>query len=131
VKFLVDNALSPLFAQFLRNQGHDAVHVRDYHLQGAEDVVIFTRAADEERVVVSADTDFGALLVVQRASRPSFILFRGRVSRRPESLAKLVLAHLPQLEGPLARGAIVVIEPSRIRVRNLPVGKKDPQPQSG
>jgi predicted nuclease of predicted toxin-antitoxin system len=95
VKFLVDNALSPVFAQLLRNQGHDAVHVRDYQLQLASDGVILTRAAAEGRVVVSADTDFGTLLAVQRASRPSVILFRGRVSRRPESLATLLLAHLP------------------------------------
>jgi predicted nuclease of predicted toxin-antitoxin system len=130
VKFLVDNALSPLFAQFLRDHGHDAVHVRDCDLQGATDVVIFTRAANERRVIVSADTDFGTLLVVQRASQPSFILFRGRVSRRPESLAKILLAHLPQLESPLAHGAIVVIEPSRIRIRNLPIGRNDPEPRS-
>ena len=130
MKFLVDNALSPLFAQFLRDHGHDAVHVRDCDLQGATDVVIFTRAANERRVIVSADTDFGTLLVVQRASQPSFILFRGRMSRRPESLAKILLAHLPQLESPLAHGAIVVIEPSRIRIRNLPIGRNDPEPRS-
>ena len=81
MKFLVDNALSPLFARLFGDQGRDAVHVRDYHLQSAEDRIIFTRAADEGRVVVSADTDFGTLLFVQQASRPSFVLFRGRISR--------------------------------------------------
>lgn len=127
MKFLVDNALPPLFAQLLRSHGHDVVHVRDYQLQSATDVVIFRRAAEEGRVVVSADTDFGTLLAAQRASQPSVILFRGRVSRRAESLAKLLLAQLPQLENPLTRGSIVVVEPSRIRVRNLPVGRKDPE----
>jgi predicted nuclease of predicted toxin-antitoxin system len=75
VKFLVDNALSPLFAQFLRDHGHDAVHVRDDDLQGPTDVVIFTRAANEERVVVSADTDFGTLLIDQRVSQPYIYCF--------------------------------------------------------
>ena len=51
MKFLIDNALSPLVAEGLKFAGHDAIHVRDIGLQSAEDETIFKRASEENRII--------------------------------------------------------------------------------
>jgi predicted nuclease of predicted toxin-antitoxin system len=121
MKFLIDNALSPGLAALLQQAGHDAVHVRSIGLQHADDEAIFEHAAAEHRILVSADADFGTLLAVRSSQEPSVIQFRGEGSRKPDALARMLLANLPQLVDALENGSIVTFEPSRVRVRMLPI----------
>ncbi len=93
---------------------------RDIGLNGAPDPVVLGAARDDRRVLVTLDTDFGALVAHSGAALPSVVLFRGNVSRRPATQAALLLANLPQVADDLEEGAVVVIGDDRVRVRRLP-----------
>lgn len=121
MKFLVDECLSPTLATNLRQAGHDAVHIADLGMCGAQDTVVMQVARIQRRVLLSADTDFGELLARSNDDRPSVVLFRGH-EVEPATMAVILLANLDQIEELLTVGAIVVILDDRIRVRRLPLG---------
>lgn len=70
------NALSPAVAEKLNRAGQDAMYVRELGLQAASDEEIFDHAPEDNRVMVSVDTDFGTLLATRKQTAPPVILFR-------------------------------------------------------
>ena len=74
----------------------------------------------DNRILISADTDFGELLANAPVLAPSVILLR-RTDKRAGSLAAGVIANLEQVTDDLAAGALIVISYTRIRARRLPM----------
>jgi predicted nuclease of predicted toxin-antitoxin system len=74
-------------------------------------------------VIVSTDTDFGALLARRVRTTPSFVLIRHTNQSTPDAQADLLIAAIGQAEAELAACAVVTIARGRIRVRALPFGR--------
>jgi predicted nuclease of predicted toxin-antitoxin system len=125
VKLLLDANLSPRVARLLKEAGHDAIHVADIGLLTAADPDILRTAAKEERILLTADSDFGALLALGSLASPSVLLLRSADHLRPNEQAELIAANLPQIAEDLKKGAIVSLTRDRLRVRELPISTDD------
>lgn len=120
MRFLVDMPISPRTADWLAESGHDAVHAFSIGLGDAPDRVLLERAAREERIVITADTDFPQLLALSGETAPGVILFRGGdySQGETEQLLARVLQAIP--EATLAH-SVCVVDRTRIRCRALPL----------
>jgi predicted nuclease of predicted toxin-antitoxin system len=121
MRFLVDQCLSADLAVALSAARHDVLHVRELGMQRAADQEVLDAARRDDRVLISADTDFGTILAQTAAAGPSLVVFRRTTSRRPAQQAALLLANLDEIAEALDEGSVVVIEETRIRVRRLPI----------
>lgn len=122
-RFLIDQALSPALAVWLRSEdggGHTAAHVRELGLSRATDEQLFSRALAESSILITSDLDFPRILALRGESGPGLILFRaGNIS----DTDMLALLRRVLLEVPLdvLQTSVVVIDESAIRVRRLPL----------
>ncbi len=120
MKLLLDQGLPFSAAALLRDADIDTIHVGEVGMSEAEDADIIQRARGEGRIVATLDADFHTLLALDVASTPSVI--RIRIERlRAQALTDLLLMVLAKCEEELEQGAAVTVEPSRIRVRRLPL----------
>lgn len=121
MRLLIDENLSARIVGTLQEAGHDAVHVTAAGLANTDDPIVLDAAASDGRVVVTADTDFGALLASRGASSPSVLMLRSADHLTPDEQAQLIVAVLAQVGTELDRGAIASASSGRIRLRNLPI----------
>lgn len=121
MRFVIDANMSPRLANLITQAGHDAVAVRDVGLGDADDNAILNYASDNDRIVVSHDTDFGTLFALKKLAKPSFLLIRSSDPLTPDQQADIILANLRTVAADLENGAIVTFTRNRIRIRQLPI----------
>jgi predicted nuclease of predicted toxin-antitoxin system len=122
MRFLADMGVDIRVVQWLRQNGHDAKHLRDEGLYRIPDGEIFVKAISENRVIVTFDLDFGEIVAFSQGQKASVILFRLHNTRTSHLIQRLATVLADATEA-LEQGAVVVVEESRHRIRYLPLGR--------
>ncbi len=120
ISILLDQGLPRSTASLLRDEGWDVLHTGDIGLSRSTDGQILEYARREERVIITLDSDFHAILAVSNASTPSVIRIRLEGLRGPD-LALLIKRIWPKIEPQVQKGAMVTVTESGIRIRNIPL----------
>ena len=84
------------------------------------DEEIFARAIHEGRVILTFDLDFARLVFDARAAFPSIVIYRLADPRAHHQIERLMAA-LRVAAVALESGAVVVVDDTRVRLRELPM----------
>lgn len=124
MKILIDMNLSPGWARVLTEAGMEAVHWSKVGPATTPDPAIMAYAAANEFVILTNDLDFGVALATTNREKPSVAQIRGE-DLRPASIGHHVVLALRQMQAELEAGALLTIDPSRTRLRVLPLRKRE------
>ncbi len=120
MKILVDMCLSPTWIEYLAGQGIEAQYWSQVGDPRAPDRAIMEFARQNELVLFTHDLDFGNILAATRARGPSVIQVRTE-DPVPEVMGVLVASAIVEHAAHLVDGALITVEPDRMRVRILPI----------
>lgn len=141
MRLLLDNNLSARLVPILARVDWDVVHVSSLGLRATPDETVLRAARGDDRTLVSADTDFGALLAASHHTGPSVVLVRRVAGRSVDALAALLVANLPSVVDDLRVGSVVVLGDESLRCAGYPSddshpdelgssGRREPNPHS-
>ena len=116
MKFLVDAHLPRRLCAVLAQHGHDATHTLDFPAgNSTKDGVINQRSLDEQRVVISKDTDFFYSHLLQGRPWKLLLVKTGNISMR--ELRGLFERNLPAIE--VAFQTHTLVEVDRLAVTSV------------
>ena len=112
--------LTPAWVEFFATRGIESVHWSDVGNPRALDPEIMGFARENRHVVFTHDLDFGNILAVTHARGPSVIQARVE-DPLPDTIGEQVVAAITENAAHLERGALITLDPDKLRVRILPI----------
>lgn len=116
MKFLADECCDVVIVEGLRQDGHDVFFVAE-SMRGAKDQVVLQTGADQSRIVLTDDKDFGELTVRLRLPAYGVVLLRIDSADADQKLQRLREV-LSKHQNRFAEH-FVVIDERKVRFRRL------------
>ena len=117
MRFLVNENVSGSVIAALRQRGHDVLSAKE-NMRGQSDSAILRRAAQERRVVVTHDKDFGELAFRERLPAECGIVLVRLADPDPDREVSRILEVLES--GLPWAGHFAVVTDVRVRLRPVP-----------
>ena len=120
MKILIDMNLSPKWADFLIENGIEALHWTSIGSPDSPDFEIITYAKEHDFTIFTNDLDFGFFLAMNKGKKPSVIQTRtGALGT--ERIGNIVISAIKMLVADIENGALVTIDQRKTRVTLLPL----------
>ncbi len=120
MKFLCDMGVSLTVSKWLKSNNFDAIHLLDENFQRLSDDLIFEKAKQEDRIILTFDLDFGEILSRLKAEHSSVIIFRLE-NQTPINVIKHMEVILTNYSTQLMEGVVLLITEKKYRIRRLPI----------
>ena len=118
--FMANMNISPYTVKNLREKGWNIVRVSELMDAGSKDIEILKYAREHNKVLITQDLDFSALLAVGGYEKPSIINLRLE-NARPDYVTNRIIATVSELEKELELGIIVRVDEVSARYKSLPI----------
>jgi len=108
-------------AKWLNSIGHDAIHLSNEGLHTLGDHLIVEKAINEDRIILTADMDFGQILAFTKSNLVSIIQFRLYDLSPGNIISKLNIVFDKFSDDMDTDSVIVTIQENKMRIKKLPL----------
>jgi predicted nuclease of predicted toxin-antitoxin system len=120
VRFLVDQCVSRPIVERLRREEHDVLWITEIR-PGEDDQKILDQSFSESRILLTEDWDFGELAIrFNQRALGVVIVALPALGGSIETIAETVAVRMTELGEGLV-GKLTILEPGRVRQRQLPM----------
>jgi len=120
LRFLLDMGVSYKVAHWLNSIGHDAIHLSNEGLFDMDDFLIVEKAIEENRIILTADMDFGHILAFNKSHYVSIVQFRVADLSPIYIIAKLNIVFDKFSEQLDSDHVIITVQENKVRLKSLP-----------